>query len=148
MSGHFGGSILGRHLEFTPRVSETIALHNRYTLHAGIDVSDGLSLDLNRLATSSGCGALIDLTTIPIADSAFQLASQPGDESALEHALGDGEDFELILAVPPEEATAMLAEQPLGIPLTRIGEFVGELGLWQHGDTDARIPLTPRGYKH
>ena len=44
VTGSFGGSILGRHLDFEPRVREALDLHARYDLHAGIDVSDGLSL--------------------------------------------------------------------------------------------------------
>ena len=50
VTGSFGGSILGQHLDFEPRVAEALLLADRYELHAGIDVSDGLSLDLSRLA--------------------------------------------------------------------------------------------------
>ncbi len=82
-------------------------LKDRYPLHAGIDVSDGLSLDLWRLAEESGCGAAIDLSKIPIAPAAVELARQSKDGlSALDHALADGEDFELILAVPPDAAAS------------------------------------------
>jgi thiamine-monophosphate kinase len=66
----------------------------------------------------------------------------------LDHALSDGEDFELLLALPPHEAERLYHDQPLGIPLTCIGEFVTEPGLWQrHGDS-APSPLTPQGYLH
>ncbi len=57
VTGAFGGSILDRHFDFEPRVHEALLLASRYDLHAGIDVSDGLSLDLSRLAAASGCGA-------------------------------------------------------------------------------------------
>ena len=57
VTGSFGGSILGHQFDFEPRVREALLLHERYDLHAGIDVSDGLSLDLSRLAAASGCGA-------------------------------------------------------------------------------------------
>ncbi|HEY1786267.1 MAG TPA: thiamine-phosphate kinase, partial [Pirellulales bacterium] len=56
VTGSLGGSILGRHFDFEPRVAEALLLADRYQLHAGIDVSDGLSLDLSRLASESGCG--------------------------------------------------------------------------------------------
>ena len=70
-----------------------------------IDVSDGLALDLSRLSEESGCGAVLDLSKIPIAPAAHQLAAQRNDGSTpLDHALADGEDFELILAVPPAAA--------------------------------------------
>ena len=66
----------------------------------------------------------------------------------LDHALGDGEDFELILAVSPDEARRMLAEQPLDVPLTDIGEFTSEPGLWRLDAGGVRNPLTPRGWEH
>jgi thiamine-monophosphate kinase len=49
VTGSFGGSILGRQFDFEPRVHEALLLAERYPLHAGIDVSDGLSIDLAHL---------------------------------------------------------------------------------------------------
>lgn len=148
-TGSFGGSILGRHLDFEPRVREALLLAERYTLHAGIDTSDGLSLDLWRLAQESGCGAVLDLKAVPVAADAHRLAAQRADGSTpLEHALADGEDFELLLAVPPESAQQMLADQPLGVPLTAIGRFVAEPGLWARQPDGGQSPLTPRGWEH
>jgi len=149
VTGAFGGSLLGRHLDFEPRVDEALLLAERYTLHAGIDASDGLSLDLARLCQASGCGALVDLDAVPVAEDARRLAEQLDDGSpALEHALGDGEDFELILAVPPDEAARIVAEQPLGVPVTDVGRFVSEPGLWQTDRRAGRRPLLPRGFEH
>jgi thiamine-monophosphate kinase len=149
VTGSFGGSILGRHLDFEPRVAEALRLHAGYTLHAGIDVSDGLSLDLAHLAEESKCGAEIDLAAIPVAEEARLLAQRLVDGSApLDHALGDGEDFELILAVPPVEAKRIVAAQPLGVPITDIGRFTADRGLWQIGADGVRQPLAPRGWEH
>ncbi|MCE5302106.1 MAG: thiamine-phosphate kinase [Planctomycetaceae bacterium] len=148
-TGSFGGSILGRHLDFEPRVHEALQLHARYALHAGIDVSDGLSLDLSRVLEESGCGATIWADAVPVSDDARRLAEQRADGStALDHALGDGEDFELLLAVPPHDAERMLAEQPLdGVRLSEFGEFTAEPGLWIE-DHEGRRPLEPRGWEH
>ena len=149
VTGRFGGSILGKQFEFEPRVREAILLNERYDLHAGIDVSDGLSIDLAHLTQESGCGALVQLDRVPISEAAGRLVAQLGDGSTpLDHALGDGEDFELILAVPPGEARRMLAEQPLGEPLADIGEFVAEPGLWQRTGSRPRTPLVPTGWEH
>ena len=149
VTGSFGGSILGRHFHFTPRVREALLLNERYRLHAGIDVSDGLSLDLFHLTQESGCGALLDLSAVPIAADAYRLAAADGDGATpLDHALGDGEDFELILAVPPDEAERLLADQPLAVPLARIGSFIAEAGLWTADPAGERRPLPPRGYLH
>lgn len=147
VTGAFGGSILGGHFDFQPRVAEALLLNRDYELHAGLDVSDGLSLDLARLAEASGCGAELDLDQVPIAAAAGVLADQDG-VSALQHALADGEDFELILAVPPASAQRLLARQPLAVPLTRVGKFIERAGLWQRGIDGDRIPLAPQGYLH
>ncbi|MBC8350646.1 MAG: thiamine-monophosphate kinase [Planctomycetes bacterium] len=148
-TGEFGGSILGRHFDFTPRVREALTLHERYNLHAAMDVSDGLSLDLSRLAGESGCGAVIDGSAVPISDDARRLAEErPDAGSPLDHALSDGEDFELILAVDSASASQVLADQSIGVPVTKIGEFVVPQGLWIRSDKGDRQPLTPRGYEH
>ena len=164
VTGEFGGSILGKDLDFDPRVDEALLLNERYTLHAGIDCSDGLSLDLSRLAAESGCGAALDLARIPIAPAAKEKGSgdvfdnQGGgssfsdvenDSRPLQHALSDGEDFELILAVPPDDAARMIAEQPLaGLRLTDIGQLIAEPGLWETTPDGQRRPLSPRGFEH
>ncbi len=150
LTGSFGGSILGKHLDFEPRMNEALQLAQVCHLHAGIDVSDGLSLDLSRVATESGCGALIDLSRVPISDAAYELTRrQADDRTALDHALADGEDFELILAVPPDDAARLISEHPVApVRLTDIGEFVAEPGLWQLGADGRRQPLAPRGWQH
>jgi len=148
-TGWFGGSILGRHLDFEPRVEEALLLHERYELHAGIDVSDGLARDLSNLCRASGCGAVLHAGQIPISDDARRLAERLADGSTpLDHALTDGEDFELLLAVPDGEAQRMTAEQPLGVQLSMIGEFVEEPGLWLVDHQGRRKPLEARGWEH
>ena len=144
VTGSFGGSILGKHLDFEPRVEEALLLAEKYELHAGIDVSDGLSVDLAHLVEESGCGAVVQLDQIPIAEAA---SAAGGAKTPLDRALSDGEDFELILAVSEAEADRLLTDQPIDVPLTRIGRFVAEPGLWQE-DAAGRRTLEPRGYEH
>ena len=149
VTGRFGGSLLGRHLTFTPRVREALHLHRNYRLHAGMDVSDGLAIDVSRLARESGCGVELLSAAIPISEAAYQLARESADgRSALQHALSDGEDFELVLAMPESEAARLVDDAPLEVPLTRIGRVVSEPGLWQIGDDGKRRPLAPSGYQH
>ncbi|HEY2760670.1 MAG TPA: thiamine-phosphate kinase [Pirellulales bacterium] len=150
VTGSFGGSILGRHLDVEPRVDEALQLNQRYILHAGIDSSDGLSIDLWRLCEASHCGAIVDIDKIPIAPAAVELAKQrAAGIAAVDYALSDGEDFELILAVPRNAAERMLADQPLeGISLTDIGEFTAECTLRQRSSENTIKPLTPRGFEH
>jgi thiamine-monophosphate kinase len=152
VTGSLGGSILHHHFDFTPRIREAILLHERYDLHAGMDLSDGLALDLSRLAAGSGCGAVIHTDQLPISNAARDLAGLESNthvaEAALRHALGDGEDFELLLAAPPEVANAILRDQPLDCPIARIGELVAEHGLFQQSAGTKRIPLEPTGWQH
>jgi len=149
VTGDFGGSILGKHLDFTPRIAEARWLVDHADIRAAIDVSDGLSLDLARLCQESRCGAVLDRAAVPIAAAATELAAREGNQTTpLDHALGDGEDFELILAVDPAEAQRLLSLQPLGVPLTRIGQFIEQPGLWTLAADGTQIPLSPRGYEH
>jgi thiamine-monophosphate kinase len=149
VTGSFGGSRRGRQFDFEPRVREALALAERWPLAAGIDVSDGLSLDLARVAKASGCGAEVELAKVPVSEDAGAWAAELADGStALEHALADGEDFELILAAAPEVAAEIVAAQPLACGITRIGSFVAEAGLWQLDAEGRRSPLAARGFEH
>ncbi|HLG41918.1 MAG TPA: thiamine-phosphate kinase, partial [Planctomycetota bacterium] len=91
VTGPLGGAILGKHLAFTPRVREALKLRPT----AMIDISDGFALDLRRLCEASGVGARVDLSKLPVSAAAKRLARRTG-RSALDHALHDGEDYELL----------------------------------------------------
>lgn len=147
VTGPCGGSIVQHHLNFTPRVNEALWLHEHYELHAGIDLSDGLSLDLARLLAESGCGAELDAAQIPIAQDAHSLARQ-GSPTALERALSDGEDFELLLAVPPQEADRLFRDPHRPAGLAQIGRCVAGAGMWLKQAHGSRVELPPRGYVH
>jgi thiamine-monophosphate kinase len=144
VTGPLGGSILGKHLDFTPRVREAMQLQQAAPLHAMIDISDGLSADVFHLCEESGCGAVLRAEAIPVAPAAHQLND---GRSPLEHALGDGEDFELVFAVAPDDAARLLRDQPVpGVTLTVIGECVAS-GFWIE-EPGRRRPLEPTGYVH
>ena len=149
VTGSLGGSILGRHFDFQPRVKEVLLLAERYQLEAGIDISDGLSVDLSHLARESGLGVELRSDTIPIADDAHRLAEQLCDGTTpLDHALCDGEDFELLLAVGPREAQRILSEQPLDVPITDIGHFTEQPGLRQTDAAGRTTRLEVSGWEH
>jgi thiamine-monophosphate kinase len=144
VTGPLGGSILGKHLTFTPRVREAQELHATTDLHAMIDVSDGLAADLNHICTESHCGAVVRADAVPISAEARQM---PDGLPALEHALSGGEDFELVFAVAPDEGRRLLQTQPLaGVTLVHVGECTAT-GLWLEKEGH-RLPLEPRGYVH
>jgi thiamine-monophosphate kinase len=144
LTGSVGGSILGKHLNFTPRVREALRLHELVDLHAMIDISDGLAADLHHLCDESGCGAELDAAAIPVSDDARRMNDA---QSPLDHAVSDGEDFELLFAVSPEAGRILLESQPLpGLAVTHIGRFIDQ-GVWLLRDGQ-RETLPPRGYVH
>jgi thiamine-monophosphate kinase len=149
-TGRFGGSILGRHLAVEPRCREAAFIASRFHVHAAIDVSDGLSLDIARMMAASGTAAILDLDAIPIHSDAERLAAQDG-RSAIDHAVADGEDFELVLALPAAEATRLVATVPsegFKTPLTLIGEVVAGEGLMSRSLDGPPRRLTPSGHDH
>lgn len=146
LTGPVGGSLLGRHLRPMPRVELASRLRKLIDVHAAMDVSDGLSLDLDRLCAASGVGAELDLATIPIHPDAVTRSEVLGGRKAIEHALGDGEDFELILALDPKAFEGIQATHP-ELALHRIGTFVGRTGIWSRTANDMKR-LSPSGFVH
>ncbi|MEZ6116954.1 MAG: thiamine-phosphate kinase [Pirellulaceae bacterium] len=147
VTGPLGGSILGHHLNFVPRVREAETLHSRFQLTAGMDISDGLALDLSRLAEASGVGAELWLENVPISDDA-NLLSQRSGKPALQHALGDGEDFELLLTASPSDAEQIMRTQPLDSPIYHVGMMFAESGLFAVDANGIRRNLAPTGFQH
>ena len=147
VTGAFGGSILGRHLEPAPRLQTALTLAEHVDVHAAIDVSDGLSLDLDRLCASSSVGAEFDPELIPIHADAHQLAAEKG-EDPFELAWGDGEDFELILAMS-NDAYDVAQHLDIDMPLTKIGTFTARTGLWARKTGTSQVQrMSPRGFIH
>jgi thiamine-monophosphate kinase len=146
VTGPLGGSILGHHLDFTPRVREALVLHAAADLHAMIDLSDGLAKDLHHICEESHCGAVLFADAIPVTDAARDLSAKDG-RSPLDHALSDGEDFELVFTVSPTAGETLLRTQPVGgLKLARIGEIVAAGYLLERDGK--REPLEPRGFEH
>src|SRR5262249_2742457 len=148
VTGPLGGSLLGRHLRPEPRVAEARALHGAVRLRAMIDISDGLASDLSHiLDESGGLGAVLDAEAIPVhADAKAQ--ARLDVRAPRDHALNDGEDFELCLAIDAGDAEQVAARLPDGVHLFRIGEVTAEPGLRLRRVGGAEVPITPRGFDH
>jgi thiamine-monophosphate kinase len=150
VTGAFGGSLLGRHLDVKPRVKEALFIAQGFPVHAAIDCSDGLTLDLARMMAASGTRGVVRLAEVPIHPDAIRRAACDVG-TPLDRALGDGEDFELILALPPDAAHGLVAAAgtpPLDLPITVIGTVEEGAGLVAEAADGSRSPLEPRGFVH
>ncbi len=149
VTGALGGSLhAGRHLHPEPRVATALALHESASLHAMIDISDGLSSDLSHILTESGgLGAILDASAIPVHPDAVEMSRISGRQP-LEHALSDGEDFELCVVVSPADAARLLAGPSAGTTLFRVGEITEAPGLKLRASTGAIQLISPRGFDH
>jgi thiamine-monophosphate kinase len=145
VTGSLGGSISGRHLTFEPRIREAMQLAALVELHAMIDVSDGLAADLHHLLDKSQVGAILDADAIPISQAARQFND---DRHPFQHALADGEDFELIFTVSAEDGLRLNAEWQDPTPITRIGQITQQAGCWLRRDAGLLEPLPPLGWSH
>jgi len=142
VTGPLGGSLTGRHLTFFPRLDLLDALARLADgLHAMMDISDGLALDLFRMCEASGVGAELDddlLEHVIHADA--RAASAQDGQSPLDHALHDGEDFELLLAVDPQ----VTVDPAVALPVRR---FMLE-GFVRMDSDGRRTEIPVRGFEH
>lgn len=146
VTGTLGGSLLGHHWRFTPRLAEGAWLAGEPSVHALMDVSDGLARDIHAL-TPSGSEPLLNEPAIPVSTAARILARTSG-KTPLQHALGDGEDYELLFAVSGRaNAAAFEAKwrRRFRTRLTCIGRFArtGSTRPGDHLDLSAH-----RGFEH
>jgi thiamine-monophosphate kinase len=98
VTGPLGGSFKSRrHLKFIPRLAQARFLVENFKPNAMMDISDGLSGDLNHILKASRVGARLDQASIPRHKGA-----------SLSQALNDGEDFELLLTLSPKRALSLM----------------------------------------
>ena len=133
VSGALGGSILGRHMTFMPRVHEARALAAGGTITAMIDISDGLSRDLGHICRESGVGAIVFAEKVAI--HADAVAASRDGRSPLEHALHDGEDYELLYTARGDAPGILIGVTTAesGVRLrTAAGDVALEAKGWEH----------------
>ena len=138
VTGQLGGSFRGKHLRFEPRLAEALWLADHFAINAMIDLSDGLGSDLPRLAKASSTGFEIDRERLPLSKGC-----------SIEQAISDGEDYELLFAVPPEMVPTLEERWNKKFPtlaLTQIGRLT-EPNLQELG-ASGFDQLTDSGYDH
>ena len=149
VTGELGGSLAGRHLEFTPRLAEGRWLAEHFPIHAMIDLSDGLAGDLKHLLVAGGVGAELLQRAVPVSRVAKTRARE-GGKPAIVAALTDGEDFELLFTAASRDAVRLLdawKKQFPDVPLTCIGRITAEPGLRMRDERGVQT-FEGHGYVH
>ena len=132
VTGRLGGALKQKHLRFIPRIVESRWLTKNFSIHAMMDLSDGLGADLPRLARASKVGFKIQMKDLPLTRGA-----------KINDAISEGEDYELLFAVSPDERDRLVrswAKKFTRLPLTRIGSL--------SQPSTKNFQLLPRGYVH
>ena len=138
--------LLLRHLKPEPRVGWGIVLGQEQLATSLIDLSDGLSSDLNHLCSASNVGALIESGLLPIESMVVELCGRRALDP-LQLALDGGEDYELLFTVKPADVPR-LPKRVDGIGITRIGE-IREIQNGVKISEGSRVwNLTPGGWQH
>jgi thiamine-monophosphate kinase len=132
VTGRLGGALTQKHLKFIPRIVESRWLTKNFSIHAMMDLSDGLGTDLPRLARASKVGFKIGTEELPLTRGAN-----------IDAAISEGEDYELLFAISPRDGLRLQqswAKKFPHLPLTRIGS------LSQLSTKNSQ--LLPSGYVH
>ncbi len=137
VTGEIGGSHLGKHLKFIPRVKEARFLVENFKINSMIDISDGLIQDLGHILKQSNKGAVIYEYFIPVSKK----------EKSLSGALSRGEDFELLFTASMNEAKKILEKDPAHFKA--IGEIVPKnQGFRLIGKNNKKLMPILKGYQH
>jgi thiamine-monophosphate kinase len=132
VTGQLGGAIERKHLQFVPRIVESRWLTKNFSIHAMMDLSDGLGVDLPRLARANKVGFKIEMENLPLTPGA-----RIGD------AIAEGEDYELLFAISPRQSKRLQRAWKRKFPklaLTRIGQL--------HQRSNIKRQTLPGGYIH
>ena len=132
VTGKLGGAIKRKHLQFVPRIVESRWLTKNFSIHAMMDVSDGLGVDLPRLARASKVEFKIEMENLPLTPGA-----KIGD------AISEGEDYELLFAISPRQSKRLERAWERKFPklaLTRIGQL--------RQTSNIKHQTLPGGYVH
>ena len=149
VTGELGGSGLGKHYAFTPRLAEGAWLAKSETCLSCTDISDGLGKDFASIL-GPALQAEIDCLKIPLSSDA-KTQSHASGKHALYHAFNDGEDFELLFALSPKsDTTAFERAWARAFPtrLSQIGVIASQTDESALRLLNAPEHFETRGYEH
>lgn len=154
VTGQLGGSLetvagYTHHLDFEPRLdaARQLAGNPATRPHCMIDLSDGLAGDLRHLCDAGNVSARLFADKLPLSPGAHQAAQRSG-EPPWRHAVGDGEDYELLFTAAPDAMPPQVA----GVPITAIGVITAATDdrpqVALHLPDGGRIDLADLGWEH
>jgi len=144
VTGSLGGSQIKKHLNLIPRIEEAKTLVKKIKISAMMDISDGLSSDLIKLAKANKVGFEIYLDKIPVSSDAKKISKT--EEEAIFHALNDGEDYELLFTVP-EKYSKNIPSKILSIQITQIGRITTQKSYYGISN-GKRTKIKDKGFNH
>jgi len=132
-----------------PRLQAGRAAAESQLASAMIDLSDGLVSDLGHICEASGVGARIQNAGLPLSRELRALA-EIADVDPISLALTGGEDYELLITVPPKNCRAFenRFREMEGSPLSPIGEITRETGLTVCHPDGRETPPPTGGFEH
>ncbi|HEY3147734.1 MAG TPA: thiamine-phosphate kinase, partial [Dongiaceae bacterium] len=130
-----------------PRVALGRMLAEQGLAHAAMDVSDGLAADLAHLCEASGCGAEVQIVSVPLSDAVAELLAET--PALITSALTGGDDYELLVTVPPDRVRAVFeAAKQAGTPMSDIGVMTASAAV-DFIDRDGKpLALDKPGFTH
>jgi thiamine-monophosphate kinase len=137
VTGTLGGSLAGKHLTFEPRIKEALAIAEAGA-NSMMDISDGLSTDLNHICRLSKKGAIVYADKIPVSKNS----------KTLNNALNDGEDFELLFTMPQNKFEQLKKHWRFKVKLTAIGKITGGASVEIKMPGGKIVDLKLGGYDH
>ena len=138
-------------MEFEPRLAEARWLAEHFSIHALLDLSDGLAGDLRHIVDAGKIGAVLLKSALPVSREAKLRAKENSTaKPAALAALTDGEDFELLFTVASKDAVKLLdawKKKFPGLKLSCIGKIVAGEGILLR-DKNNSHKLNAHGYVH
>lgn len=144
VTGSLGGSLAGKHLQIKPRIKESRHLIKTIPITSMMDISDGLSSDLIRLARASRKGFHLYLDLLPISKDTVKMSTNK--QQSIYHALNDGEDYELLFTVPAifkDKVPRSICQ----VSVTYIGKIIEE-ERYEGFYGRKKLRIKPSGFSH
>lgn len=143
----YTASLIKRHLEPEPRVTEVQWLISHLKIHGLIDISDGLSSELHHLARESKVGFIIDEQTLPIRPK-IRLMIEARQEKPTDYVLQSGEEYELLFTVPRSAISSLERLKP-PFNISIIGEAIRtDKGVNLRKKDGSIVKIFPEGFRH